>query len=355
MNDRHNPNQRQGEEDETLQRLLKAVGSRKDAPADIKQKWATTLRLELDDVIYRRRRRRKAALVGIAASIFFVGLVFTRTIYSPEQKEIANLIRQSGDAYLVDDIVRYGISSSPVIFEGSILQTPINSYLAINYRNAIVRLNQKTAVKLSEDRIHLLSGELYIDNNPDAGFDLPDSPHPHSGIWVETPSGSVRDIGTQFLVKYIDSELETSVRHGAIELDVSGSIHYAEANKQQAESFKVLKSNEVQHFTQAANDESWEWIHKVTPGFDLEGSSTYAFLQWSCAEIGLQLEFASQSVRVEAEETILHGELPQQDIHQAIKMVMATTAFANCTKRIGSLRRRTLITFEGIYSHLKIR
>jgi hypothetical protein len=324
MNDQSKLNQAQSEE-ETLHRLFKAVGPRQDAPADIKQKWAATARLELDDVI-KRRRRRKVALSGIAASVFLIGLVFTINLSSPEPRVVAELIRQSGNAYLVDGNNRRSIDSSKAIIKNSELQTTNDSYIALSYRNAVVRLNQNTVIILGENKIELISGEIYIDNKSTTDDDTSGTYSVQNGITVETPVGSVRDIGTQFLVKYNALELVTSVRQGAIELDVSGKIHHAQANNFQAESFRVLKNNEVQPFTQPSHNAPWEWIHKVTPSFDLEGSSTYNFLQWSCLETGLQLEFATESTRLEALETILHGQLPQLDIYQAIDLVMATTA-----------------------------
>lgn len=314
-------------EDETLQRLFNAVGSREDIPDTLKQKWAAAIRTELDEVIRRRRIRRFAGFFSIAASMLLVVLFMNQVSNPPEKFIVAQSIKYTGNIQIAQPGQNKHTETLDSIPEESRIRTDANAFIALRYQNAIVRLNEKTEVILTRRNIALLHGEIYIDNssvNSEKEIESDESRLP-GGVIIETPLGVVRDIGTQFRVSYRESELTTTVRQGAVELSTDKQVQRAFATTEVASGLSVTSNNAIKRFTQKKRGGDWDWIHEVSLPFVLEGSTAREFLLWASSETGLDLVFASATVREESDKTVLHGELPTLPIDETIELVMAAT------------------------------
>ena len=88
---------------------------------------------------------------------------------------------------------------------------------------------------------------------------------------------------------------------------------------------------------------SWDWIYKVSPGFETAGRSAYEFLRWSVAESGRELEFASEDVEIAARLAILSpADISGFDPDAAVDTVLKATSdlIAEREGNILRIRRR---------------
>ena len=98
--------------------------------------------------------------------------------------------------------------------------------------------------------------------------------------------------------------------------------HIAEATNSAR---RVSVNREFELSSSAVGGQQWPWIYQLATDFRLEGSTSYDFLQWSVAESGLRLVFASDSAEIYARTTILHGNISSLDPETAVAPVLATT------------------------------
>ena len=176
-------------------------------------------------------------------------------------------------------------------------------------------MNTGSSLRVAADGVHLLAGEIYISHV--AGLS------PQRAITVYTPFASIRDIGTQFTVALTAEGVISTVRRGSIKVSTEDTEYTAEATGSSARRVTVNQRQQVS--SGEAQGNNWVWIYQAAPAFTLEGRSAYDFLQWSVAETGLQLRFASGSAEIYARSTILHGDISNMAPDQAVAPVLSST------------------------------
>lgn len=311
------------DDEQTIHRLLESVGAREDIPPQLKASLTDIARVELQGII--RRRRRRAASLAACASIFLLAIVWLAPFnQSADAIKVASVTRLSGGAVIEKIFGSEALQPHAVIFEDAVLETTRGGYLSLDYGQTDLRLNESTRVQIKSDRIILLSGEIYAQNNSTTGA-LFSSTKDTKSVLITTPLGDVRDIGTQFTVSYIDKQLETIVREGKIELSLDGEKHLAIAGEQHAQAILVANNKKVVSAQRKKSGKGWDWILYLTPAFAPEGKSVDALLKWSSKETGLQLVYASDIAQTAAEATLLHGDLPVKDPLFAVDAALAST------------------------------
>ncbi len=303
------------EDDQQLGRLLRAAGLREQVPAALQQRWEENFRGALHAQGKRRQRRRWSLAVSLAAGIaaMAVGLYLSLDGSSPAPPLI-RVVAVSGE--LTGSAGRQLLPGEELL-PGEGVTSGVEGRAALTWAGYDLRLNRGTRVELRADGVFLHSGEIYLSDSA-GGIQL-------QRITVHTAHGVIRDIGTQFTVAADSRATVARVRRGLIELSAAGTTHRAQASRGLAGQLSIDINRRVSTATAPASGVGWRWIYLASPGFELEGSSALAFLEWSAGESGLELVFASPAARAQALRTTLHGSLAGLDPEQAVAPVLAAT------------------------------
>ena len=156
-------------------------------------------------------------------------------------------------------------------------------------------------------RLSLETGALYVDTGRHGS--------PVSRLAVETPLGTVRDVGTRFSVRLRpggpaggEPALEVRVRSGAVVLE-RGAADGGDVRAEAGEELTVAADGQARVRPADAFGDSWRWAVDQPPGFTLEGSTVHAFLCWVSDETGWELRYADPETEAAAREITLHGDL----------------------------------------------
>ena len=88
----------------------------------------------------------------------------------------------------------------------------------------------------------------------------------------------------------------------------------------------VSGTGQVTRTTRTPNDSAWDWVHRVTPPFSIEGRTVHEFLAWAGRETGRPVEYASPDVARQARSVTLNGTVEGLPPENALAAVLATTS-----------------------------
>jgi ferric-dicitrate binding protein FerR (iron transport regulator) len=327
--DDNNDDNNNREADRDIAQLLGAAGPRESVPDELKERWERHFRSELATVKRARSRRRVLPLLAAAASIVAVAIMLRGPADTAFDGVPAQIVAITGSVEVLSaDATRQPVSEGQTLEAGLTLETGDSSQLGMAWAGFDIRLNERTRLRLSTDRLHLELGEVYISSVGQVTA--------LASAIVVTPLATVRDIGTQFKVQYDGQSLTTGVREGSIEVQTPRTTQRVSATGSSRQSLHVSGSGEVRS---TPDDSDWTWIYSVSQPFSLEGQSVLAFLEWAADESGRELTFADSAARLSAGYTRFSGEIDLRglDPEQAVSTVMSTTRF-EVTALDGALR-----------------
>ena len=307
----------QDREEQDIGRLLRAAGPRQELPDDLRQQWEQAFRRELAPALARRGQVRRRAVLGLCASVLVAGVALLFTVNQPATPQISIRVSHVSGDHRLHGAGAGSLQAGQLLPPGSRVSTGDNGRVALSYQGYDLRLNGATAVTLGAKGIELKAGEIYASDDQRS--------NPAQGLLIATPHGTVRDIGTQFMVTLQPDQTITTVRKGTVLVDPGNGDVRVEASGGAAMQVRIGTGQQVHRQQVAPSGDDWRWIYQGGPGFELEGSSAHEFLQWSVAESGLRLEFATQAAEIYARTTLLHGDLGDLDPEQAVDPVLATT------------------------------
>ena len=263
-------------DDADIAALLARIGKRSDPPSDLRNRVLQASHVELQRTL-RRRRSRVGALAAIAATLL---VVVSITFYSrmPDGGPAIGWVAEaSGDASLMSGAVRQGAEVSTS-----------RGYLRIMlYSGISVRLDEGTHVEFgADDTLNLKVGRLYVDS---AGAPT---------ILVETPRGSITDIGTQFEVVVDVDRLAVTVREGSVIYSNGGTETALHANSGWGD-LLVASSAGLRQSTRATTDQEWDWTLSTSTGLGRR-NTVAAIVNWIARERGFEVEWDSESTQVAA-------------------------------------------------------
>ncbi len=177
-----------------------------------------------------------------------------------------------------------------------------------------VRLDVDTRVTMLSDRVLSIDrGAVYVDSGGPGGAAT-------GSIEIRTPLGSIRDIGTQFEVRWLASSLRVRVREGTITFDHTGTSVEVGAGHE----VEVGENAGLVRREWAVAAPGLEWVGRVTPMLALEGRSLQEFLEWVARERGLRLQFASADLAGSAPGIALNGSIDGMTLDEALESVLLT-------------------------------
>lgn len=305
------------EEDVTAQ-LLRLAGAPPDPPADRAERVRQTVHREWRADRRRRTIRRSAAAViatlAVAASLTIVLRTTPPrfTTARPPERAIA-----AGERILGQPLVRrqrgesQPLSVATPVYAGDVIETDRASRASLRASDgSSVRIDQESRVRLTAPAvIELVAGAAYVATSDGS-----------RGFEVRTPIGAVRDVGTQFEVRLIDSTLLLRVRTGRVEIRRGASVTAAGGGTEATVTTSGIAIRQVPPY-----GSEWAWTTALAPSFAIEGRPLRAFLEHTAAEEGWILRYADPAVAEAAGRITLHGLVDGLRAEEALSVALATS------------------------------
>jgi ferric-dicitrate binding protein FerR (iron transport regulator) len=308
--------------DDEIECVLKAAGRRERVPEDIEQAVREGVLKEWRAVVAERRgQRRSRAALAAAASVLVavVGAWFAVSRPGSVEAPVATLSVAQQDVRVRSDWWRgwQPADAGRRLAAGEALETGLNGRAGLSLPHvASVRIDHGTRVRLaSAERLVIERGAVYVDAGRDGA--------PASRLVVETPTGVVRHVGTQYEVRLDGGSVRVRVREGRVEWRSRRGVV---ENGQAGEQLTIAANGAVTRDDAARYGPSWEWIASTAPAPEIEGRPLAEFLAWAGRELGREVVFESPEVADEAASIIVHGSIDGLTPAQALDVVLATTS-----------------------------
>lgn len=309
--------------DQDLERLLKSVGPRELPPAEVERAVRERLHDDWQAMLRENRgRRNRRGAFALAASL--VAAAFGLWIASTQS--VGPTAAMGTLAVAVGEVrERSGwfsgwrvMGGGDVVLAGRTLETGADGRAAIALPGGMsLRVDRDTRIALVDSsRLRLERGTLYLDSGT--------SQTRTAQLLVETPTGSVRHVGTQYELRLLDAGVQLRVREGRVEFrSPTGLVEHGQGGEQ----LVIFGDGRVQRGEAPRAGPSWDWIADATPDLDLEGMSLARFLAWAGRELGVAVTFSPAISEAELASVIVHGSTSGLTPSEALGAVFATTSF----------------------------
>lgn len=264
----------------------------------------------------RKDRPRHFKTLAVAASLLvMVGATFmlSKMLLLPPDEILASVERTVGDVKIAGRSVAPGM----VVEVNTPINTDKDSLIALRLSGGqSLRINSSSRVTVhTANNLSLETGAIYIDT----AYALNKEP-----IVVTTPLGTAQDIGTQFQVQMTASKMVVGVRKGMVEV-VAADQSGLSVDKGQFVELDVSGQGAARPLK--TDDPGWDWIETVVPGFDIEGATLEAYLQWYSNERALELSWAGPESEKKARGTVLSGSIGGSSLDEGLKLVQQIAPF----------------------------
>jgi ferric-dicitrate binding protein FerR (iron transport regulator) len=308
-------------EDAEIAELLRHAGARVEPPADVMREVQAAVHAEWQQVVQARQRRRRTFVWAAAAAVgaLAIGVTVTLQRSDVQQQPIATLQRADGEIFVAADGTDWNrLQDGQPIAVGDTVRSEARA--ALRFDNGVaLRIDRGTVLQVkAADRLALNVGALYVDSPPGLGA---------STLVIDTHSGSVRHIGTQYLVRTRPDGIDVSVREGRVLIEHATSNSTAAAGERLA----LSRQGVVERSTISASDAQWLWASEIAPPFVIENQPLSTFLAWVARETGRTLVYESTLAESTAAGVILHGSIEGLAPDVALATVLMTTSLQRKT------------------------
>ncbi len=294
-----------------LKELFEQAEPRPPPPAADAEEIRRAVYAEWDALTGRRQWRRRtgfaaAASVVLAAAVWFA----TSLVPSAPPATVARVERIRG---AIDTEAGMRLASGSVLVTGDTLSTRTGQVALRLTSGGSLRIGPRSEVVLTgTDAAQLVSGTLYFDSENRRGS-VPFS--------VTTPLGTVRDVGTQFVMRVDGERTDVGVREGRVTLTTQAASDTAEAGQRLVaeERATTIRREPVPKF-----GGDWLWAEELAPPFDIDGRTVKEFLTWFASQTGRDVVFASPAAEQSARDTRLSGSIDLEPL-RTLAAVLATT------------------------------
>lgn len=317
-------NNRPENPEEFFESLFRSVPARPRPPDGVEEIVFKQFSAEWEALHANKTPKKRVVYWALAASLLLAVLIQPLVFQLSERSGVTvaagTVEKHRGDVAVILDQDRIALKPGDPPFElfpQQSLLTGKDSGLSIRWGDhKIVRVDENTRVNLlSTNEIELIAGQIYVDVPPQATPADPDEK-----LVIVTRLGTIWHTGTQFMVSADDAVVEVRVREGIVTIDSGNGLLVSH----QGEQTVVDASGKLQTGITATYGKNWQWAEKLTPVFELEGSTLEDFLLWVHRETGKQVEFESVDARNTASSTILHGSVDLEPM-LSLDLVLQTT------------------------------
>jgi ferric-dicitrate binding protein FerR (iron transport regulator) len=307
------------ESERLLRQLFAQAEPRPQPPARDTEEIRSAVLAEWEAVTGRRVWRKHAAFAAAASVVLVAALTYFRGDPAPTAPIplIASVERVQGTVTTASGS-RLGLGS------GITARTQIetgDAQVALALANGgSLRIGPRSRVIVtSGDEAELLAGALYFDSEGQRATEFA----------VATELGRIRDVGTQFLVRLDDRQLDVGVRAGRIDLSRAGSSDTAGVGERL---IALQAASGVSRGSITTFGSDWEWAERLAPPFDIDGRTVSEFLAWFAEQTGRTIVFADAAAERAASEARLSGSIDLPPM-QKLSAVLATTDLTYALER----------------------
>jgi ferric-dicitrate binding protein FerR (iron transport regulator) len=296
----------------TLKQLFAHAEPRPLPPAADTEQIRRAVFAEWEAVTGQRQWRRRTAFATAASVLLAVGVWVSGGIGPGAPPPSVALVERIHG--IVDDENGIPLAIGGALAAGDTLTTRTGQ-LALRLKSGgSLRLGPRSEIVLtSADSAELVSGVLYFDSERRrAGTEFT----------VATALGTVRDVGTQFVVR-LDGQtgIDVGVRDGRIVLTTDGATDTAESGERLV---AVRDAPAIRREPMSTFGADWEWTETLAPPFDIDGRTVSEFLAWFAEQTGRTVAFGSPAAERLARETRLSGSIDLEPL-QKLSAALATT------------------------------
>jgi len=304
------------ERERLLKQLFAHAEPRPQPPARDTEEIRSAVLAEWEAVTGRRVWRKRAAFAAAASVVLVAALTYFRGDPAPSAPAplIASVERVQGTVTTASGSrlsLNSGITARTQIETGD-----AQIALALTGGGSL-RIGPRSRVVLtSGDEAELLAGALYFDSEDQRA----------SAFAVATELGRIRDVGTQFLVRLDDQQLDVGVRAGRVDLSRAGTSDTAGVGERLIAS---QAANGVRRDSIATFGSDWEWAESLAPPFEIDGRTVSDFLAWFAEQTGRTIVFADGAAERAAREARLTGSIdlpPMQKLSAVLALTNLTYA-----------------------------
>jgi hypothetical protein len=320
MNDEPTQAGSDGDHDQDLGALLRAVGPRVQPTAEMTRQVRAAVEAEWRNTVAARQPRRRFTPWLAAASV--AALAVGAWLVAPQVMQgsasIASVARVTGGVeYRVDqDGAWQPLQVASTLRPGAEIRTAADGRVALHLADGLdLRLDAATTLAMDDrETAQLAAGRVYVDAGA-AGAASRD-------FTIATALGDVRHLGTQYMAG-LDrgGGLTVAVREGSVAVAGGREPLIARAG----ESITLGHDGRIARGIVAGQDEQWAWAQAIVPEFSIEGRSLDEFLGWAARETGRQLVYSSATAAREAERIELKGSVSGLPPEAAVAAVLTTT------------------------------
>jgi ferric-dicitrate binding protein FerR (iron transport regulator) len=299
--------------------LIRLAGRRPEPAAFRAARVRLSVEREWRTLVHRRRMRRAGFLVAAAAAAALavgVGMRVSPSGPRPADAAVARVARVAGPVQLTPAGLPAGEAAEGLdVRPGAVVETGPGGGVALVFANGgSVRIGEGARVTIgAASRLSLEQGRLYVDSTAAAT-----SPQ---AIEIATRAGTVREIGTQFEVRVVDSALVIRVREGIVRFEGRGHA----ATLREAEFMRIEAGGPPRRGWIATHGADWAWLEELALPFRMEGATLPAFLEWVCRERGLKWRFADSAAAKVGQGAVLHGSIDGLTPAAALDAVLPAT------------------------------
>ena len=268
------------------------------------------------------RRRRRWYVIAASTALLAVGGMLWQAIPDPTPDAAARIAIARGTVELhvpARDLwtnVSDGIAELPA---GARIRTGDDGAVSLRLTDGgSLRLAENTELAFSGNAFEMASGRLYFDSS---------GRRDDSTIDVDTPLGTVRDIGTQFEVLASTDDLRIRVRSGSVMLFESAASIPITGDT--GEEIRLSAAGQLSRREIAADSPEWAWAESLAVAPDFDNPTVLRYLIWIAEETGKSLEFASENVRLQAELARFAGD-PGGLLPTELLVTIAATSDFDC-------------------------
>lgn len=231
-------------EDAEIAELLSHAGARVEPPIEIMREVHAAVHAQWRQVVQARQRRRRIFAWGAAAAVgvLAVGVTVTLQRSDIQQQPIATLQRTDGEIFVAADGTHWNrLHDGQHIAVGDSVRSEARA--ALRFDNGIaLRIDRGTVLQVkTADRLALNVGAVYVDSPPARNANM---------LVIDTHAGSVRHVGTQYLVRTRPDGIDVSVREGRVLIEHTTDSSTAAAGERLA----MSKQGVVQRSPISATD-----------------------------------------------------------------------------------------------------
>jgi ferric-dicitrate binding protein FerR (iron transport regulator) len=304
--------------EDRLAALIRTGGRGEEADTGAQERVRKAVRAEWRSAVKSRSLKRwnlrlgvaVAALVGMAIGLY---LFRAHSVEVPPAAEVARVVHLQGALKVAQGDATRPVASGEALNAGTTVQTDADGRAALRLASGVsLRLDCATRIVLDSDRVlRLEKGAVYVDTDGKGGA---------AGIEVRTPSGVVRDMGTQFEARLVEDRVRLRVREGRVALKRAADTQTADAGQE----IVAAAAGEVTRASVSLTDASWNWALACAPAFDVEGKTLAQFLAWAEREGGWKVQFVDSGCERAASGTLLHGSLNGFTPRETLDVVLPT-------------------------------